>query len=91
MIYIAVQLIQIFSAGGQTDGRTEVVQEVLGDLKQNIFLFCLRGRGLQIYLGGLGVMWLQSGHQVFTKWSTSGLLEVSRWWVSSAFVKYVVQ
>ena len=33
MIYIAVQLIQIFSAGGRVHGRTEVVQEVLTDLK----------------------------------------------------------
>ena len=34
MIYIAVQLIQIFSAGPATGGRgSEVVQEVLADLK----------------------------------------------------------
>ena len=33
MIYIAVQLNQIFSADGRADGRTEVVQEVLADLK----------------------------------------------------------
>ena len=63
MIYIAVQLIQIFSAGGQTDGRTEVVQEVLGDLKQNIFLFCLRGGASDIFGG--------PGCYVVTKWSPS--------------------
>ena len=33
MIYIAVQLIQIFSAGVRVYGRTEVEQEVLADLK----------------------------------------------------------
>ena len=33
MIYIAVQLNQIFSADGRADGRTEVVLEVLANLK----------------------------------------------------------
>ena len=33
MIYIAVQLIQIFSAGPSTGPRVTVVQEVLADLK----------------------------------------------------------
>ena len=41
MIYIAVQLIHIFSADGQMGPRTEVVQEVLADLKRfsQIFAF----------------------------------------------------
>ena len=33
MIYRALEVIQIFLAGGRTEGRTKVFQEVLADLK----------------------------------------------------------
>ena len=41
MIYIAVQLIQIFSAHGSSQPReSEVVQEVLADLKTKSLYWC---------------------------------------------------
>ena len=38
MIYRALEVVQIFLAGGRADGWTEVFQEVLADLKSGIFL-----------------------------------------------------
>ena len=58
MIYRAIQLIQIFLAGGRTDGRTDertkVIQEVLADLKKeknfNALIFKLTDPSPELYL-----------------------------------------